>query len=224
LLQERLKSYETVEDACSIAADVLAGSVDPNTGCALIASIAAKLNYPPDLEPFAAIAHDQEGHEAFGITAESCINDIVHACGCLIAGQARWDIGETMDWEPISEAELWEKILAAESRMSPQISRPWEAIKIPPEKWTEETYGAAGGGFWVVAVIGTRAIWYNDIEDGFDCSSYIVAGKLSEYFCNQYELEMAVQKVLPIVETGTDSAARGFPQTPGHGRRDDSGL
>jgi hypothetical protein len=84
-----MKSYETVEDACSIAADVLAGSVDPNTGCALIASIAAKLNYPPDLEPFAAIAHDQEGHEAFGITAESCIDDIVHACGRLIAGQSR---------------------------------------------------------------------------------------------------------------------------------------
>ena len=81
-------TYETVEDACSVATDVLAGSIDPNAGCALIASIAAKMNYPPALEPFAAIAHDQEGHETFGITAESCIDDIVHACRRLIADQS----------------------------------------------------------------------------------------------------------------------------------------
>jgi len=81
-----MRSYETIEDAHSIASDVLAGSIDPNAGCALIASIAAKLNYPPALEPFVVIGHDQEGHEVFGITAESCIDDIVHACRRLIGG------------------------------------------------------------------------------------------------------------------------------------------
>lgn len=79
--------YETVEDARLLAEEVLAGSLGPNAGCELIASIAAKLNYPPALEPFAAIAHDQEGHEALGITADSCIDDIVHACRHLIAKQ-----------------------------------------------------------------------------------------------------------------------------------------
>ena len=82
-----MKRYETVDDARSVAEAVLAGSIGPNTGCALIASIAAKLNYPPALEPFAAIAHDQEGHEAFGITAEGCIDDIVQACRHLIANE-----------------------------------------------------------------------------------------------------------------------------------------
>lgn len=120
-----------------------------------------------------------------------------------------------MDWEPISEAELWDKILAAEERMSPQISRLWEAIKIPPEKWSEGTYGTAGGGFWVVAIIGSRAIWFNDIEDGFNCSTYAITGKLSEYFCNQDELEIAVQNVLTLIETGKDVAARSSPPIPG---------
>lgn len=118
------------------------------------------------------------------------------------------DIGETMDWKPISEAELWGKISCAEGRMSPQISRLWEAIKIPPEKWSEKTYGAVGGGFWTVAVIGRRAIWFNDIEDGFNCSSYVAAGELAEYFCNQDELEMAVQNVLTMIEADSDSSAR----------------
>lgn len=120
-----------------------------------------------------------------------------------------------MDWEPISETELWDKIIRAEGRMSPQVLRLWQAIKIPPEKWAEQTYGAVGGGFWVVAVIGSRVIWFNDIEDGFNCSSYVVAGKLSEYFCNQDELEIAVQNMLTIIETGRDSIARRSVPIPG---------
>lgn len=82
-----MKRYETLEDARLVAEEVLAGLIGPNAGCALIASIAAKRNYPSALEPFAVIAHDQEGHEAFGITAESCIDDIVHACRHLIIKQ-----------------------------------------------------------------------------------------------------------------------------------------
>jgi hypothetical protein len=120
-----------------------------------------------------------------------------------------------MDWEPISEMELWDKILRAEGRMSPGIFRLWEAIKIPPEKWREKKYGNVGGGFWVVAIIGRRAIWFNDIEDGFNCSSYGVTGELAEYFCNQDELEMAVQKVLTIIETSTDSTPRSSAPIPG---------
>jgi hypothetical protein len=120
-----------------------------------------------------------------------------------------------MDWMPITEAELWDKIIAAEGRMNPQIFRLWEAIKIPPEKWSEKTYGAVGGGFWVVAIIGSKVIWYNDIEEGFNCSSYYVSGKLAEYFCDQDELEHAVQRILNVIETGIDTAARCGPPVPG---------
>ena len=99
--------------------------------------------------------------------------------------------------------------------MNPQILRLWENIKILPEKWTEQTYGTVGGGFWVVAIIGNRVIWFNDIEDGFNCSSYVVAGKLAEYFCNQDELEMAVQHVLTIIETGRNAIVRCSAPIPG---------
>lgn len=107
-----------------------------------------------------------------------------------------------MEWEPISEADLRDRIISAEGRMSPGGYRLWEAINIPPQKWTEQTHGTVGGGFWVVAIIGNKVIWFNDIEDGFNCSSYAVVGKLAEYFCNQDELEIAVQDVLTIIHTG----------------------
>jgi hypothetical protein len=119
-----------------------------------------------------------------------------------------------MDWEPISEAELRAIILAAEDRMDSRVRRLWDAIKTPPEKWSEATYGAIGGGFWVVAVIGSRAIWFNDIEDGFNCSRYEVVGTLSEYFCDQDELEMTVQRVLAFIETGKELGPLRGPPVP----------
>jgi len=105
-----------------------------------------------------------------------------------------------MKWKPISEAELLKTISDAERRMTPQLFRLWEAIKIPPEKWSEADYGSEGGGFWVVAVIGRKAVWFNDIEDGFNCSLYTSPGQLAEYFCDQDALELAVQKVLFMIE------------------------
>jgi hypothetical protein len=113
-----------------------------------------------------------------------------------------------MEWAPISEVDLWDMVIKAEARMSPQLSRLWQAIKITPQKWGEKSYGKAGGGFWVVALVGESAIWYNDIEEGFNRSSYRHLGELAAYFCNQDELEVAVQGVLTLIETGFDTTPR----------------
>lgn len=113
-----------------------------------------------------------------------------------------------MDWKPISEVDLWDLIFKAETRMSPQLARLWQAIKVAPQKWNERSYGQAGGGFWVVALIGEHAIWYNDIEDGFNRSSYRYFGELDEYICNQDELEVSVQGLLALIETRIDTTPR----------------
>jgi hypothetical protein len=131
-----------------------------------------------------------------------------HAAEKLWVNAIEPGIAEKMEWEPISEAELRDKIVAAEKRMSPHLLHLWHAIRIKPEKWAEDSYGTLGGGFWVVAIIGSTAIWYNDIEEGFNYSSYTVAGKLAEYYCNQDELEMAVRNILARMETGKESAPR----------------
>jgi hypothetical protein len=79
-----MKTYETFEDARSLAKDVLTGLLAPNFGCALIASVVNKLNYPSGLLTFTALAHEQEGHEQFGNTAEGCIDAIKQACQQLV--------------------------------------------------------------------------------------------------------------------------------------------
>lgn len=113
-----------------------------------------------------------------------------------------------MDWTPISEADLSDLIIKAEFRMTPQLFRLWQTIKTTPQKWSEQQYGNAGGGFWVVALVGSNAIWYNDIEDGFNRSPYSLFGELDAYLCNQDELEAAIQNLLTLIETGIDDANR----------------
>lgn len=107
-----------------------------------------------------------------------------------------------MDWTPISEPDLGALLIKAEARMSPQLLRLWQAIRIRPRKWRELSYGTEGGGFWVVALLGENAIWYNDIEDGFNRSSFQNFGELDAYGCSQDDLEIAVLRVLTLIETG----------------------
>ena len=100
-----------------------------------------------------------------------------------------------MDWEPATESEIKDFVRESYARMTPEQRRIWDVMKVPPQKWTEYERGSKGGGFWVVAVIGSSVIWFNDIEDGFNRSLFSEFGKIGEYWCNQDELEHQVQNV-----------------------------
>lgn len=88
--------------------------------------------------------------------------------------------------------------------MSPSQLRLWEAIRIGPEKWLQHPYGDAGGGFWVVALVGRTVIWYNDIEEGFNRSSYSAYGQIDDYWCNDDELNLTMEYLMSTLEKGAD--------------------
>ena len=118
-----------------------------------------------------------------------------------------------MKWTPITEVEIWDSINKSYERMSLEQKRLWETIKIEPQKWTQEPYGNEGEGFWVVAIIGNNVVWFNDIEDGFNNSSYSEFGEINEYFCNQDELEWQIQNILNQIKDGYYSAGNcGAPE------------
>ena len=120
-----------------------------------------------------------------------------------------------MNWMPISEAALWDELNAAQSRMNPPQLRLWDAIRVSPSKWKEERYGVPGGGFWVVAILGSLVVWYNDIEYGFNYSKYSHFGVIDEYWCNQDELEHTTQRLLVYVQTGQIAGPRVSPPLAG---------
>ena len=108
------------------------------------------------------------------------------------------------EWEPITLSALRDRIAQGEARMSPAQLRLWQAIRIDPEKWQQRPYGDPGKGFWVIAIAGRTAIWYNDIEDGFNRSRYSVYGRIEDYWCNQDELEVTIAYLMSSLEHGAD--------------------
>ena len=80
--------------------------------------------------------------------------------------------------------------------MEPPVLAFWKSLRIRPAKWNLSPWGDMGGGFWVVAVIGDRCFWYNDIEAGFNISRYEEAGRILEYTCNQTELDRCIRSFL----------------------------
>jgi len=116
-----------------------------------------------------------------------------------------------MNWQSISEVEIWNSINECYARMSQTQKRLWDVIKITPEKWDQNPWGAPGNGFWAVAIIGDCVIWYNDIELGFNRSKYLTFGEIEEYFCNQDNLEEVVQYVINEIQDGCDAAPRCSP-------------
>lgn len=98
----------------------------------------------------------------------------------------------TSMWAPISIGDLRNLILQGELELNDEQSNFWDLIKIEPEKWKEKKYGTEGGGFWVVAIFGKQVIWYNDIEEGFNTSTYKNYGEIEEYWCSQSELNYSV--------------------------------
>lgn len=113
-----------------------------------------------------------------------------------------------MKWTPTTELEIWDAINDSYERMSLDQRRIWEVIQIHPVKWKQDPYGNQGNGFWVVALIGNTVIWFNDIEDGFNRSSFKEYGVIKEYYCNQDELEWQVQGVINQIRDGYDSTGR----------------
>ena len=80
-----MQSLETMEDARAIASRVLAGDIQANMGCTLIAAVSENLGMPGELMAFDLLFHEQYGHEHLGITAESCVPDILTVCSDLLA-------------------------------------------------------------------------------------------------------------------------------------------
>jgi hypothetical protein len=120
-----------------------------------------------------------------------------------------------MDWQPISEEKIWEDINYSWKRMSLNQRNIWEVIRIDPEKWKQDPWGNGGNGFWVVAIIGKTVIWYNDIEEGYNRSSYSNYGEISEYWCNQDQLEWVVQHIINEIKDGYASNSKCSPPVPG---------
>ena len=102
-----------------------------------------------------------------------------------------------MAWQPRPLAVLEGDIGLSEYEMDDVTQRWWNMIKVPPTKWRCSPMGDLGGGFWVVGILGERCLYYNDIEAGYNWSSFHEVGTIDEYHSNQSSLNSAIAS-LPL--------------------------
>lgn len=115
----------------------------------------------------------------------------------------------------MEEAALWELINDGRDRMGFAQKRLWDAITINPERWTHTSANGAEHSFWVVALIGQSVVSYNDFEHGFDRSTFIRFGELTELGWGQAGLDVVVQDILNEIEFGHPTAPRVSSAQPG---------
>jgi len=75
---------ELIAEAVAIAKRIVAGEIAPNVGCGEIGDINHALDWPDELAALGMLAHEQHDHENIGITAESCVPDIIEESKKLI--------------------------------------------------------------------------------------------------------------------------------------------
>ena len=126
-----------------------------------------------------------------------------------------------MEWTPASEKDIRAMIDDGLARAEDSVRLAWETMRTEPEKWKCSPWGDAGGGFWVVGERDGQIVWYNDIEGGFNTSSFCERGTIDEYNCNQgdfYEYLLTLPEALQAEDFARqepDCAVSGWRLTPG---------
>ena len=102
-----------------------------------------------------------------------------------------------MSWKPIHERELDALVASELSDCSEELRQFFARVRVPAHKWQLSPWGDEGDGFWVLAVHRDRVLWYNDIEEGFNVSTFEVRGQIpgDEYWCNQDPLCLALSQL-----------------------------
>lgn len=86
--------------------------------------------------------------------------------------------GQVMDWEAISRESLDELVVEGLAKATADERAVFSRAAVTPTKWQLSPWGDLGGGFWVVALMEDRVLWYNDIEDGFNVSQFVASGTI----------------------------------------------
>lgn len=75
----------------------------------------------------------------------------------------------------------------------------WKQIRVTPAQWTQFQY-EDHVQFWVVAVMGQRCIYFNDVESGWGWGSFQTWGRIDEYHWEQLEIHHLLNQAIWLID------------------------
>lgn len=94
-------------------------------------------------------------------------------------------------WKPMTQAELEQLIEEQLADCEPEQRDTFEKYRVPLRRVPIERYGKQERVF-IVAQCGDEAMYYEDIEHGFNFSPLDTDGRILQHWCNQDELKYAI--------------------------------
>ncbi|MEM1381487.1 MAG: hypothetical protein AAGH41_12770 [Pseudomonadota bacterium] len=100
----------------------------------------------------------------------------------------------------IDERDIFDLLITSQNNLRPSAARLWDAINIHPEAWEFTDSGRSEKRFWVVAILGRSAVWYNHIEEGYVLTPFSKWEKLERYEDAAMPLEYVIEQLLRNIE------------------------
>jgi len=94
-------------------------------------------------------------------------------------------------WSPITEEQMLDLLEEQLAACTPERREVFERYRVPPYRAPLIRYGKSELVF-VVAVKDGEALYYEDVEDGFNRSPLSQSGAILEHWCNQDDLQAAL--------------------------------
>jgi hypothetical protein len=112
-------------------------------------------------------------------------------------------------WRPITDEELRDLLEVQLAACAPERRELFERHRVIPYRAPLVRYGKRELVF-VVAVKDGEALYYEDVEDGFNLSPLSESGEILQHWCNQDDLQYALRHWTP----GVTTRGRRGPATP----------
>jgi len=107
-----------------------------------------------------------------------------------------------------SLTEVQAEIEAAEralTELGDRELRLWERVRVTPSQWIQNQYPNVGP-VWVVALMGRRCLYLNQLEGGWGWGRFDVWGTVSEY---HWQADLDIQHVIAQTLCGIDHGGLG---------------
>ena len=112
------------------------------------------------------------------------------------------------EWRPITEGEMRDLLEEQLAACTPERREVFERYRVSPYRAPLIRYGKKELVF-VVAVKDGEALYYEDVEDGFNRSPLSESGEILQHWCNQDDLQDALYSWMPgVTPSGRFGPAR----------------